>query len=57
VETSAIIHDKEPGTTFLQRAMVTVLSRLPIEWLLQGSGLPGASAAHRISTGIAASRS
>jgi putative cardiolipin synthase len=27
-------HKTEPGTTFLQRASIAVLSRLPIEWLL-----------------------
>jgi putative cardiolipin synthase len=27
-------HDSEPGTTFLQRAAVSFLSALPIEWLL-----------------------
>ncbi len=29
-----IVHDVEPGTTFLERAMVAVLSVLPIDWLL-----------------------
>lgn len=29
-----IVHDEEPGTSFWQRAMVAVLSVLPIEWLL-----------------------
>jgi putative cardiolipin synthase len=29
-----IVHDVEPGTTFAQRAMVALLSVLPIEWLL-----------------------
>lgn len=29
-----IVHDVEPGTTFLERAMVALLSLLPIEWLL-----------------------
>ncbi|HET7620936.1 MAG TPA: phospholipase D family protein [Gemmatimonadaceae bacterium] len=29
-----IVHDVEPGTTFVERAMVAVLSVLPIEWLL-----------------------
>jgi len=28
------VHDVEPGTTFWERAMVAVLSVLPIEWLL-----------------------
>lgn len=27
-------HDTEPGTSFWQRAMVSLLSKLPIEWLL-----------------------
>jgi len=37
VEQSAsgeIVHDVEPGTTRLERAMVAVMSVLPIEWLL-----------------------
>lgn len=29
-----IFHDIEPGTTFWQRAAISLLSRLPIEWLL-----------------------
>jgi putative cardiolipin synthase len=29
-----IVHDVEPGTTFLERAMVAALSVLPIDWLL-----------------------
>jgi putative cardiolipin synthase len=33
-DSGAIVHDVEPGTTFLERAMVAVLSVLPIEWLL-----------------------
>jgi cardiolipin synthase C len=31
---SAIRHDMEPGTSRLQRAMIAILSLLPIEWLL-----------------------
>lgn len=27
-------HDTEPGTRFVQRAALRLLSRLPIEWLL-----------------------
>jgi putative cardiolipin synthase len=27
-------HETEPGTTFLQRASISVLARLPIAWLL-----------------------
>lgn len=33
-DSGEIVHDVEPGTTFLERAMVVVLSVLPIEWLL-----------------------
>jgi putative cardiolipin synthase len=33
-EGGEIVHDVEPGTTFAQRAMVALLSVLPIEWLL-----------------------
>jgi putative cardiolipin synthase len=29
-----IVHEVEPGTTFLERAMVAALSVLPIDWLL-----------------------
>jgi putative cardiolipin synthase len=29
-----IVHDKEPGTSFWQNLGVSILSRLPIEWLL-----------------------
>jgi putative cardiolipin synthase len=29
-----ILHEVEPGTTFLERAMVAALSVLPIDWLL-----------------------
>ena len=28
------VHRREPGSTFWQRAFVTVLSWLPIDWLL-----------------------
>jgi putative cardiolipin synthase len=37
VETVAgreVVHDEEPGTTFWRRLGVSVLSLLPIEWLL-----------------------
>ncbi len=34
VDGRAVRHDVEPGTTWLQRASISVLSRLPIEWLL-----------------------
>ncbi len=34
VEDKVVVHDVEPGTTFWQRMGVTVLSLLPIEWLL-----------------------
>ena len=33
-DSGEVVHDEEPGTTFWQRAMVAVLSLLPIEWLL-----------------------
>jgi putative cardiolipin synthase len=33
-DSGEIVHDTEPNTTFWQRAMVAVLSVLPIEWLL-----------------------
>lgn len=33
-ESGEIVHDEEPGTTFGLRAMVALLSVLPIEWLL-----------------------
>jgi putative cardiolipin synthase len=29
-----IVHDKEPGVSFWQNLGVSILSRLPIEWLL-----------------------
>jgi putative cardiolipin synthase len=29
-----IRHATEPGTTWLQRTLVTILSKLPIEWML-----------------------
>lgn len=29
-----IRHKTEPGTTFLQRASISILAHLPIEWLL-----------------------
>jgi putative cardiolipin synthase len=29
-----VVHDVEPGTTVWQRAMVSLMSILPIEWLL-----------------------
>lgn len=32
--TREVVHSTEPGTTRLQRILVRVLSRLPIEWLL-----------------------
>jgi len=34
VDDREIVHDEEPGTTFWQRLGVSVLSWLPIEWLL-----------------------
>ena len=33
-EGKEVVHDREPGTTFWQRLGVSVLSLLPIEWLL-----------------------
>ena len=33
-DSGEVVHDVEPGTTFLERAMVAALSVLPIEWLL-----------------------
>ena len=33
-DSGEMVHDVEPGTTFWERAMVAVLSLLPIEWLL-----------------------
>ncbi len=34
LESGEVVHDEEPGTTFMQRAMIAILSLLPIEWLL-----------------------
>jgi cardiolipin synthase C len=34
VEGREIVHDEEPGTTFWRRFGVSILSFLPIEWLL-----------------------
>jgi cardiolipin synthase C len=34
VEGREVVHDEEPGTTFWRRLAVSILSRLPIEWLL-----------------------
>lgn len=33
-EGKEIVHDQEPGTSFRQRLTVSILSRLPIDWLL-----------------------
>ena len=34
VGTAEIVHDREPGTTFWKRLGVSLMSVLPIEWLL-----------------------
>lgn len=34
VEGREVVHDEEPGTTFWRRLGVSILSLLPIEWLL-----------------------
>ena len=34
IEGREVVHDEEPGTTFWGRLGVSILSLLPIEWLL-----------------------
>jgi putative cardiolipin synthase len=34
VQGKEVRHDVEPGTTFLQRAILKIISLLPIDWLL-----------------------